>query len=333
MQTAVATDGPGAGLGFTFEELKRRKHDAHAAAARRPWWSRDRLVYYSFDQCPHHLQDNDFIRSGYRAFYSTKEAWISLFHLHNETLGGDGRRPQGNVWTHFAPFFVAAGAIAWFLLSGGLHPNATTSDHAVVCIFLACSAYTFITSSLFHLHLCGSRAKFVFYGCLDYSGISASICGGSGSVAFYVLFCDPKARAGWLTALGIVNLVGIVGPMFKFWTGPAFRTGRAVIYLTSGALSCAPVIYFISEHGFDALPSASTSRAIPSILAMLALYVVGAMVYVFRIPERFWPGAFDYAFHSHMNWHLFVVVAMVMNFQGLLALMQWRLDAGRVCSI
>nr|KAJ3406637.1 Adiponectin receptor protein 2 [Polyrhizophydium stewartii] len=66
---------------------------------------------------------------------------------------------------------------------------------------------------------------------------------------------------------------------------------------------------------------------------MLALYVVGAMVYVFRIPERFWPGAFDYAFHSHMNWHLFVVVAMVMNFQGLLALMQWRLDAGRVCSI
>ncbi|KAI8927277.1 hemolysin-III related-domain-containing protein [Entophlyctis helioformis] len=303
-------------------DLISKKVDEHVEAARHPWWSRKRLVYYTFDESPSYLQDNDCIHTGYRAHQTYTEAWISLFHFHNESC---------NIWSHFLPFFICLAGIVFHFSVGGLHPNASVADYAVVAVYLGCAAYTLITSSLFHLHLGVSREAFVLFGCLDYSGISASICGGACSISYYVLYCDPKARIGWTSALLIVNLVGIIGPLFKFWSGPAFRTGRAMVYLSSGALSCSPMIYFIVNHGVSQLPSTSTSFAMTGVYLMIALYVVGAVIYANRIPECYFPGKFDYILHSHTIWHIFVVTAMWTLYAAVLAMMHWRLDADHTC--
>lgn len=46
----------------------------------------------SIDDCPPHLIDNEYIKSGYRLYFSNfKELLRSLFMWHNETI---------NVWTH-----------------------------------------------------------------------------------------------------------------------------------------------------------------------------------------------------------------------------------------
>ncbi|XJO75433.1 hypothetical protein BDV3_006119 [Batrachochytrium dendrobatidis] len=305
-----------------FKDDAEKRHQEHETAQMLPWWSSNRLVYYKFDECPEYLRDNDCILTKYRAHQTYKEAWISTLHLHNET---------GNIWTHLAPFFIAMTGMILHLIYYDLHPNATYADYIAISVYLGCAAYTFITSSLFHMHLGVSPTVFIFFGCLDYSGISASIFGGSATTAYYFLYCDPNARIGWISALVVVNLVGIIGPIFKFWSGASFRAGRAIVYLSSGACSCAPIMYYLAIHGVKNLPSIHTSFAIPGILLMLFLYTFGVIIYVFRIPERFAPGFFDLAFHSHMNWHIFVMTACWMLYAALLDMMKWRLAPNHTC--
>jgi adiponectin receptor len=44
-------------------------------------------------------------------------------------------------------------------------------------------------------------------------------------------------------------------------------------------------------------------------MALMGLsYVGGAMIYKFKIPERFYPGKFDIWFSSHAIWHVFVLL-------------------------
>ncbi len=57
---------------------------------------------------------------------------------------------------------------------------------------------------------------------------------------------------------------------------------------------------------------------------------VGAAIYALRVPERWWPGAFDLAFHSHQLFHLCVVGAAAVHYRGVRVLLAWR-DASGVC--
>jgi hypothetical protein len=50
---------------------------------------------FKYDELPLFLQDNEFIRDGYRVFYSYPDLWKSVFRMHNET---------GNIWTHLLGF-------------------------------------------------------------------------------------------------------------------------------------------------------------------------------------------------------------------------------------
>ena len=45
-------------------------------------------------------------------------------------------------------------------------------------------------------------------------------------------------------------------------------------------------------------------------------YIVGVLIYVSRIPERFRPGKFDLLGNSHNIWHLFVVAAALWHYLG-----------------
>jgi adiponectin receptor len=136
-----------------------------------------RVWYYTFEQCPEYLQDNEYITRGYRAFYSYQEAWKSLFDIHNQT---------GNIWTHIFGFFIMLFLI-YFVWNDPVHPSMNLEDKVIQTIFLALACYTFVFSSMFHLHQCVSHSAETFWACLDFSGISASIAGGSVAVMYLLL--------------------------------------------------------------------------------------------------------------------------------------------------
>jgi adiponectin receptor len=276
---------------------------------------------YCFHECPAYLQDNDCILTGYRAYYSYAESWLSLFPTHNES---------GNVWSHlcgFVVFFVMSFQV-WM---HPVHPSMETEDKLVLTIFLALACYTMFFSSMFHLHMCVSKHAMKFWACLDYSGISASIAGGSIAVMYLLLHCDGPVRVAWLSLLGIANLVGIVGPMFPNWNGPDFRKQRAMIYLASGASSFGPAFYYFYKYGTQHIPHHHENPAFTYLVYMAIQYVLGALVYSSRFPECFFPGKFDYIGHSHQLWHVLVVTATMTLYRALSGLIIWRLENESMC--
>lgn len=59
---------------------------------------------------------------------------------------------------------------------------------------------------------------------------------------------------------------------------------------------------------------------------MGVLYVLGGVLYAGRIPERFWPGKCDYWFQSHQIFHILVIVAAILDYQGLRRMATYRLS-------
>ena len=272
---------------------------------------------YNYDQVPGYLQDNDFIYSYYRSAYSYQESFRSFFQLHNQS---------GNIWTH------AFGTFLFIYLAFDLwkHGEYLEEDNILLTIFLCCSTYTLFFSSLFHLHLCVSLEVERFWGCLDHSGISASIAGGSIAIMYLLLHCEGSVRLWWTLLLAMCNMVGIFGPMFPFWTRVSFRPIRTAIYLSSGAAVFLPGLYYLYVNGSGKLP---TNSAMWYLLSMIIQYVLGAFIYVTRVPERFWPGKFDLFLQSHQIWHVLVVSASFTLYKGLQKLVEWRLEGSGNCSM
>jgi hypothetical protein len=63
-------------------------------------------------------------------------------------------------------------------------------------------------------------------------------------------------------------------------------------------------------------------------LACCLLPQLGAATYACRIPERWFPGKFDIAGHSHQLWHAAVVLAAWVHYLAIMILLQWRDAAG-----
>ncbi|XP_021889633.1 heptahelical transmembrane protein 4-like isoform X2 [Carica papaya] len=57
---------------------------------------------------------------------------------------------------------------------------------------------------------------------------------------------------------------------------------------------------------------------------MGTLYGLGALIYATRIPERWKPGRFDIAGHSHQLFHVLVVAGAYTHYHAGLVYLRWR---------
>lgn len=75
----------------------------------------------------------------------------------------------------------------------------------------------------------------------------------------------------------------------------------------------------IPTYHFGSIVDYSISSSLTiviSLLIMFSFYGTGLVLYAFQIPERRWPGYFDYVFASHQWWHLCVTLAVFSQYIG-----------------
>jgi adiponectin receptor len=63
-------------------------------------------------------------------------------------------------------------------------------------------------------------------------------------------------------------------------------------------------------------------------ILMGLFYGFGALVYATRVPERWMPGKFDIAGHSHQLFHVLVVAGAYTHYHAGLLYLQWRDQQG-----
>jgi len=268
-----------------------------------------------FRTLPQWLQDNDFLHKGHRpplpSFYA---CFKSIFRIHTET---------GNIWTHLLGCIAFIGVAGYFLTRPSVEIQ--LQEKIVFAFFFLSAIICLGLSSMFHTMHCHSPKIGKLFSRLDYCGIAILITGSFIPWLYYGFYCYFQPRLIYLSAVLILGITSVVVSLWEKFGEPKFRWLRAGVFMTFGLSGIVPAIhYLITEGFFIAVYEASLGW-----LALMGLlYVIGAVFYAFRVPERFFPGKFDIWFQSHQIFHVLVIAAAFVHFHGISNLAMYRLTAG-----
>ncbi|CAL7937856.1 unnamed protein product [Xylocopa violacea] len=245
-----------------------------------------------FRNLPKWLQDNDFLHAGHRpplpSFYA---CFKSIFRIHTET---------GNIWTHLLGCVAFIGIAIFFITQPPIEIQ--LEEKLVFGTFFAGAIMCLGMSFAFHTVHCHSECVGKLFSKLDYCGIAMLIM-----------------------VVVILGVTSIVVSLWERFGEPSYRPLRAGVFMGFGLSGVIPAVHYaIAEGWFKAISQASLGW----LILMGCLYILGAMFYALRVPERFFPGKFDIWFQSHQIFHVLVIAAAFVHYHGITEMAMHRMTIG-----
>lgn len=266
------------------------KHKGNCGESHHEFPPKMKLMTYT--DLPDWMKDNDYIKRGYRPQLSSFTSCLkSIFTLHTET---------GNIWTHLVgcSIFVVIACYTLYMYQAKL----TISDIAIFSVYFLSIISCLAFSTIYHIFTCHSEDVAQFCKRIDYCGISLLITGSIVSWTYYAFYHDTISKTIYLTIVTIIGLIVSIVSFFKKFGSSEFRSIRTIIYIVFGVSATLPVIHYFFSQNYVEVP-------LFPLFSFGAFYILGAVFYATRIPEKFSPGRFDIVLHSHQIFHILVVVA------------------------
>lgn len=267
----------------------------------------NRWKLISYEMLPKWMKDNHFIHNGYRPPLGSMKACVwSVLRLHTES---------GNIWTHLIGFVL-------FVLLWATHMQKLENlrDQLILSCFFVGATICLGLSTTYHTCNCHSQRVGRMFHKLDYCGISTLILGSFIPTIYYSFYTNYFLKWVYLIVISVLSVIAIAVSLFEKFGTPQFRPLRAAVFLTSGLSGVIPGIHWF----FTLEPEIMYSFY--CLVSQGALYVIGALLYAMRIPERFFPGKCDFYFQSHQFFHTLVVIAALVHLSGLEHLINYRLS-------
>ncbi|BHF61275.1 Adiponectin receptor protein 2 [Sparganum proliferum] len=288
---------------------------AHSAEefARHIWLRGWQVV--QFAQLPAWLKDNDFLIRGHRpALNSYWGCFKSVFRIHTET---------GNIWTHLLGCVLFAAIFTYFMIEA---PHSIQwQDKLVIGAFFTGAVVCLGFSCLFHTLCCHSVKVARFANKLDYAGIAILTIGSFIPFLYYTFYCGKWQMIFYTALICVLGMAAILVSMIDKFATPRFRGLRAGVFIGLGLSGVIPAMHYTIVAGWE---SAVNDASLGWLILMAVLYIGGALLYAFRIPERLVPGCFDLWFQSHQIFHVLVVAAALVHYYGISQLADFRLTRG-----
>ncbi|XP_020237191.1 heptahelical transmembrane protein 1 [Cajanus cajan] len=316
-----------------------------------------RYPLLSFWELPEYMKDNEYILRYYRANWPFKHALFSLFRWHNETLNvwthligfllflgltlANLMKPRVvDLVEHFTRSFSLSseknvshsikdlfmGTTLLFDLNHETPLTIELESTALVIarwpffVFLGGSMFCLLSSSMCHLLCCHSRNLNLFLWRLDYVGIVVMIITSFFPQIYYIFLCEPHWQIIYLagiTAMGLFTIATMLSPTLST---SKYRAFRAMLFCSMGLFGIVPAIHACFVNWSN--PRRNITLAYESGMALS--YLTGTLFYVTRIPERWKPGWFDLAGHSHQIFHALVVAGALAHYAATLQMLEWR---------
>jgi adiponectin receptor len=159
----------------------------------------DNALTVLWNDLPSWLQDNHFIRTGYRpASNSFQKSFASLGYLHNESV---------NIYSHLlGAILFSISAVLLYIAIKPRYGTATSSDILAFGCFFTGAALCLSMSATYHTLSNHSPTINKFGNKLDYVGIVCLITGSFIPSIFYGFYCHPHLQELYWTMVSGANL-------------------------------------------------------------------------------------------------------------------------------
>ncbi|XP_034665043.1 adiponectin receptor protein isoform X2 [Drosophila subobscura] len=273
------------------------------------WEASWKVCHYK--NLPKWLQDNDFLHRGHRPpLPSFRACFKSIFRIHTET---------GNIWTHLLGFIAFIGVAVYFITRPSVEIQ--TQEKIVFGAFFIGAIVCLGFSFAFHTLSCHSVEMGRLFSKLDYCGIALLIMGSFVPWLYYGFYCHYQPKVIYLSVVSVLGVLSIVVSLWDKFSEPALRPLRAGVFMSFGLSGVIPAIHYsIMEGWFSQMSRASLGW----LILMGLLYIIGALLYALRVPERWFPGKFDIWGQSHQIFHILVIAAAFVHYHGISEMAMYR---------
>ncbi|KAJ7557664.1 hypothetical protein O6H91_04G005100 [Diphasiastrum complanatum] len=187
-------------------------------------------------------------------------------------------------------------------------------------VFMGGAMACLLASSSCHLLSCHSARLSYFMWRVDYAGIAAMIATSFYPPVYYIFQCDPVWKNLYLTGITLLGFSTVSVSLVPSFQRPKYRKLRALLFVGMGGSGVIPAVHALISNWHE--PICFTLLAYE--IGMALFYISGVLIYVTRIPERWRPGLFDIAGHSHQIFHLLVIAGAYTHYQAGLMVLEWR---------
>lgn len=264
-----------------------------------------------FTHLPGWMRDNTYIHRHYRPqLKSYTLCFLSIFRTHYDSV---------NIWTHIVGIFMLIGMMTWCLYN----LRAAALDRGILSVFFCTGIICFFNSASFHIFWVRSPKVSRLLNRLDYVSIVVLIIGSFVSWLYYLLYCYLILQIIYLSILAVLGTSAFVLFTFERFTRPKYRWFRAAAFIGLGLSGLVPIIHSLYLSG---LYVAYYKLSLGYLLLVAAIYIAGATIYGYRIPEKWWPGKFDIFFQSHQFLHLATLIAVCFYTRGIWLMMNYQIN-------
>jgi adiponectin receptor len=254
-----------------------------------------------YEDLPIPWRVNPHIVKGYR-FSETKIACVhSIFGVSNETV---------NIWSHLIGLFIVFSIAFYFYpMSPNFHVS-TNTDVFIAAVFFFAACKCLICSTMWHtMNSVADQTLMERFACVDYTGISLLIAASIMTTEYTAFYCEPVSRWVYLILTATLGIGGVILPWHPTFNRQDMAWARVAFYVSLGATGFVPVLQLNLTRG-----GSWAWEFYAPIAKSITVYLVGAVVYASQVPERWYPGAFDYVGGSHNLWHFAVLGGILFHY-------------------
>lgn len=258
----------------------------------------------AYDDLPVPWRVNPHIINGYR-FSATKIDCVrSMFGVSNEMV---------NIWSHALGFLLILAIAFYFYPTSLTFSLSTKTDVCIAAVFFFAACKCLVCSTMWHtMNSVADQTLLERFACVDYTGISLLIAASIMTTEYTAFYCEPVSRCIYMGATATLGIGGVLLPWHPTFNRSDMAWARVAFYVSLGASGFAPAFQLNLMRG-----GAWAWDFYAPIAKSIAVYLVGAIVYASQIPERWWPGCFDYVGGSHNLWHFAVLGGILFHYKAM----------------
>ena len=266
-----------------------------------------RLILY--EDLPIPWQGNPHILKGYRFNETTVDCIRSAFTPSNETV---------NIWSHAIGFLLVLSLAFYVYPTSSTYPLSTKWDVLIAACFFAAACKCLICSIMWHtMSSIADKCLMHRFACVDYSGIALLVAASVLSTQWTAFYCEPVSRAVYMSATIPLGIAGSILPWRESFNNPDMSWFRVFFYVTLALTGFVPILQLNYTKGYE-----WTFYFYAPIFKSVCVYISGAVIYATRVPEKWWPGTFDFVGGSHNIWHLAVLGGIFFHYGAMMEFFQ-----------